>query len=66
MVVAPGKDGSIALLDAASLGGADHHTPLFETPPVAKTGRKARMGWIRELAGQGWHCVGIRIHFCRK
>jgi len=40
LVVAPGKDGSLALLDAASLGGADHHTPLFETPPVAKAGEK--------------------------
>jgi len=40
LVVAPGKDGSIALLDAASLGGPDHHTPLFETAPVAKPGAK--------------------------
>ncbi len=38
VVVAPGKDGSIALLDAASPGGPDHHTPLFETAPVAKPG----------------------------
>jgi hypothetical protein len=40
LVVAPGKDGSIALLNAASLGGADHHTPLFETPPITKPGEK--------------------------
>jgi outer membrane protein assembly factor BamB len=40
LVVAPGKDGSIALLDAASPGGPDHHTPLFETAPVAKPGAK--------------------------
>lgn len=40
LVVAPGKDGNIALLDAASLGGSDHHTPLFETAPVAKPGAK--------------------------
>lgn len=40
LVVAPGKDGTIALLDATSLGGADHHTPLFETAPVAKPGAK--------------------------
>lgn len=39
-VVAPGKDGGVALLDAASLGGADHHTPLFETGPIAKPGAK--------------------------
>jgi outer membrane protein assembly factor BamB len=43
LVVAPGKDGSIALLDAASLGGADHHTPLSETAPIAKPGEKH--GW---------------------
>jgi hypothetical protein len=39
-VVAPGDDGSIALLDAASLGGADHHTPLSQTPPVSRPGEK--------------------------
>jgi hypothetical protein len=43
LVVAPGKDGSIALLDAASLGGADHHTALSETPALAKPG--AKHGW---------------------
>jgi outer membrane protein assembly factor BamB len=40
LVVAPGKDGSFALLDAASPGGPDHHTPLFETAPLAKPGAK--------------------------
>jgi hypothetical protein len=39
-VVAPGSDGSLALLDAASLGGADHKTPLFETSPISKPGEK--------------------------
>ncbi len=43
LVVAPGDDGRIALLDAASLGGTDHHTPLFETPPVSNPGQKH--GW---------------------
>jgi hypothetical protein len=43
LVAAPGKDGSLAILDTASLGGADHHTPLFETPPIAKPGEKH--GW---------------------
>ncbi|HEX4487919.1 MAG TPA: hypothetical protein VH088_16705 [Terriglobales bacterium] len=42
-VIAPGKDGGLTLLDAASLGGADHQTPLFETAPFAKTGEKH--GW---------------------
>ena len=42
-VVSPGEDGTIALLDATSLGGADHHTPLFQTPPISKPGEKH--GW---------------------
>jgi outer membrane protein assembly factor BamB len=40
LVVAPGNDGTIALLDAASPGGPDHHTPLFETAPVGRPGAK--------------------------
>ena len=40
LIVAPGKDGSIALLDATSLGGSDHHTPLFETSSISKPGEK--------------------------
>jgi len=40
LLVAPGRDGSLALLDAASLGGADHHTPLFETPSISNPGEK--------------------------
>ena len=31
LVIAPGNDGSLLLLDSASLGGADHHTPLAQT-----------------------------------
>ena len=40
LVVAPGKDGSIALLDAASLGGPDHHSPLFETASISNPDEK--------------------------
>jgi hypothetical protein len=43
LIVAPGKDGSIALLDSESLGGADHRTPLYETNLFAKPGE--RHGW---------------------
>lgn len=35
LVVAGGRDGRVYLLDAKSLGGADHHTPLFRSEPVA-------------------------------
>lgn len=40
LVVAPGKDGSFVLLDAAALGGADHHTALSETASFSKAGEK--------------------------
>jgi hypothetical protein len=43
LVVAPGREGRIALLDASSLGGSDHHTPLSETSPITKPGEKH--GW---------------------
>ena len=57
LVVAPGKDGTIALLDAASPGGPDHHSPLFETSPVAKPG--AKHSWdgfatSQDKAGNTW------------
>jgi outer membrane protein assembly factor BamB len=40
LVAAPGKDGTIVLLDLASLGGSDHQTPLFETPSLTTAGAK--------------------------
>jgi outer membrane protein assembly factor BamB len=35
MLAAGSSDGRLYLLDAMSLGGADHHTPLFKTDPIA-------------------------------
>ncbi len=35
VIVAGGPDGRLYLLDSKSLGGADHHTPLYQTEPVA-------------------------------
>lgn len=35
LVVAAGRDGRAYLLEASSLGGADHHTPLSRTEPIA-------------------------------
>jgi hypothetical protein len=40
LIAAPGKDGSIVLLDQSSLGGGDHHTALAESAPLAKQGEK--------------------------
>jgi outer membrane protein assembly factor BamB len=36
LVIAGGRDGKIYLLDSRSLGGLDHHTPLFATPELAE------------------------------
>jgi len=38
IVAAATKDGRILLLDAASLGGADHSTALYTSKPIAGTG----------------------------
>lgn len=38
VVVAAGADGTVYLLDAASLGGADHHTPLAKSEPLTEAG----------------------------
>jgi outer membrane protein assembly factor BamB len=35
MAAASGKEGVIFLLDTKSLGGADHHTPLYRSPLLA-------------------------------
>ena len=61
-VAAPGKDGTVDLLDAAALGGADHHTPLAESAPVAKAGEKH--GWDgfaawQDKDGNAWVLASI-------
>ena len=43
LIIAPGEDGKFVLLDAASLGGPDHHTPLAQTASFSKAGEKH--GW---------------------
>jgi outer membrane protein assembly factor BamB len=43
MVVAGGQDGGLYLLDSKSLGGADHHTPVFELP--SKTRKREDAGF---------------------
>jgi hypothetical protein len=40
LIAAPGKDGSLVLLDSASLGGIDHHAPLAQTDRLAKSARR--------------------------
>ena len=36
LIAASGRDGRYVLLDSASLGGSDHHTPLGETAKITK------------------------------
>ena len=65
-VVGGGKESVVYLLDASSLGGADHHTPLFTTPVLANQGRaleeKGMWGapavWTDEN-GDSWVYVSI-------
>jgi hypothetical protein len=40
MIVAGGRDGRLYLLDSTSLGGAGHHTPLYQTEPIASPDTK--------------------------
>jgi hypothetical protein len=37
LIVTTGADGSLYLLDSKSVGGEDHKTPLYRTPPVASS-----------------------------
>jgi outer membrane protein assembly factor BamB len=47
LILAGGRDGRLYLLDPASLGGADHHTPLYRSQPIAARGsvREAFATW---------------------
>ncbi len=42
LVIAGGTDGRIYLLDSRSLGGLDHHTPLFATPQLLERRKKTQ------------------------
>jgi outer membrane protein assembly factor BamB len=62
ILVTGGKDGSVALLDAASLGGDDHHTAMSETPALSTKG--AKHGWDglaswQEADGTVWVIASI-------
>ena len=54
LVSAATKDGRVILLDAASLGGADHATPLVASPPLFASGgaisAEALSTWTRAAA----------------
>jgi hypothetical protein len=61
LLVAPGKDGSFVLLDSKSLGGSDHHTPLFQTPSIS---RATAAGWggmthWQDASGTSWILASV-------
>jgi outer membrane protein assembly factor BamB len=62
LIVAPGKDGTLVLLDSASLGGPDHHTALFQTDAVAKVAKRSAWesfaSW-QDKAGATWVFASI-------
>jgi hypothetical protein len=61
VVAAPGKDGSFVLLDNASLGGADHHTPLAETAKISKAKSDSSDGlasW-QDANGTAWVLASV-------
>jgi outer membrane protein assembly factor BamB len=55
VIVAGNQDGRLYLLDSASLGGADHKTPLFSTPPIpGSAGGIAGVSTFEESGGARW------------
>ena len=54
LVVGPGKDGTLVLLDSASLGGSDHHTPLAESEKGGKPGEWDGLAVWEDKAGIAW------------
>jgi hypothetical protein len=62
LIAAPGKDGSLVLLDSASLGGADHHTPLAQTDKVASSAKRGAwesLATWQDKAGAIWVFASI-------
>lgn len=58
--------GRLALMDADSLGGADHHTPLAVTPVLSKNGADGawgRLATAEDTNGTRFICVSINGPF---
>jgi hypothetical protein len=61
LLAAPGKDGSFVLLDRKSLGGADHHTALFQTPGISRTRTNGWGGMTQwqDADGNSWVLASV-------
>jgi outer membrane protein assembly factor BamB len=54
LLVAAAGDGSLYLLDAVSLGGSDHQTPLFKTAPAGSGFHGGFSSWEDTATGTRW------------
>ena len=71
LVTAATKDGRVILLDSASLGGANHATPLLVSRPIFASGgsvsAEALSTWARAAVGNGnlsWFRVSVAPRPC--
>ncbi|MBO0911126.1 MAG: helix-hairpin-helix domain-containing protein [Acidobacteria bacterium] len=55
LILAGGRDGRLYLLEASSLGGVDHHTPLDRSEPIVKgSAREAFATWTDPNTNTTW------------
>jgi len=64
-IVSGGHDGRIYILDADSLGGADHHTPAFRSEPILPPGSASSGFWNNfatylDAKGVRWLYASVR------
>jgi outer membrane protein assembly factor BamB len=62
LIVAPGQDGSLVLLDSKSLGGADHHTSLAQSGKISsakKHGEWESLSTWLDKSGTSWILASI-------
>jgi outer membrane protein assembly factor BamB len=62
LIAAPGADGGLVLLDSASLGGADHHTPLAQTGKLSKGAKRGAWEGLaswQDKSGAWWVLASI-------
>jgi hypothetical protein len=64
-IVSGGHDGRIYILDADSLGGADHHTPAFRSDPILPPGSASSGFWNNfatylDAKGVRWLYASVR------
>jgi hypothetical protein len=59
LAVVSGNDGRVYLLDAGSLGGADHRTPLHVTAKVSAAGQGGGLATWEDAEGTRWIAASV-------